>query len=300
MKMTFRNAMQRAGIETDDLLNADAKLHRVHIRGDRKGAKNGWYILYPDYPTAGAFGCFKRGITENWTDRGMNIDEQSRLILSSRIVSIWECRKSNAAAEREQGMKKALAEWSAATPANGKHSYLLKKQVAAYGIRYRYGKIMIPLQDSAGEISGIQYIDHSGNKWFCKGTVKSGHYFLIGVPKNIILIAEGYATSATIHEATGYAVAVAFDSGNLTSVGISLRATYPDATFIICADDDHASEGNPGLSKAIAAAQATAALIAKPVFKSPNIGTDFNDLYLSEGAAAVTRCIADACGGEYV
>ena len=38
-----------------------------------------------------------------------------------------------------------------------------------------------------------------------------------------LVICEGFATGASIHEATGHAVAVAFNAGNLQAVAVALR-----------------------------------------------------------------------------
>ena len=62
-------------------------------------------------------------------------------------------------------------------------------------------------------------------------------------------MAEGFATAATVHEATGSAVAVAFNANNLKPVAIALRAKFPSLEMVICADDDHLTEGNPGITK---------------------------------------------------
>ncbi|MGL6080639.1 toprim domain-containing protein [Methyloversatilis discipulorum] len=75
-----------------------------------------------------------------------------------------------------------------------------------------------------------------------------------------LCVAEGLATAATIHEATGWPVAVAFDAGNLETVARELRALHADAMLIVCADDDHATKGNPGRTKAEAAAAAVGVL----------------------------------------
>nr|MBP6718150.1 toprim domain-containing protein [Rhodoferax sp.] len=79
---------------------------------------------------------------------------------------------------------------------------------------------------------------------------------------------EGYATGASIHECTGHAVAVAFNAGNLEAVAVALRTKYPALKIIIAADDDHQTPGNPGITKAKAAAQTTGATLAVPVFKA--------------------------------
>ena len=50
---------------------------------------------------------------------------------------------------------------------------------------------------------------------------------MLGVPDGLILIAEGYATAASLHQATGHPVAVAFDAGSLAPVSAALRKLIP-------------------------------------------------------------------------
>ena len=115
-------------------------------------------------------------------------------------------------------------------------------------------------------------------------------------------IAEGYATGASIHEATGAAVAVAFHAGNLVPVARALRTKFPDLRLIVCADDDVNTPGNPGLAKANEAAQAVGALLAIPDFGGhrPDGATDFNDLHRQTGREAVRAAIARAMPVESV
>ena len=94
--------------------------------------------------------------------------------------------------------------------------------------------------------------------------------------------------AATVHQVTGYAVAVAFDAGNLLPVALNLHAVYPDHQFVMCSDDDRQVEGNPGLTKAMAAAQTVGGQVLWPRFSDPHSsGSDFNDLCLEEGANSV-------------
>ena len=111
-----------------------------------------------------------------------------------------------------------------------------------------------------------------------------------------LCIAEGYATGATIHEATNYPVAVAFNAGNLEPVARSLRTKFPTVNLILCADDDLLTDGNPGLTKATAAALAVGGKLAIPEFGTnrPEKATDFNDMAALYGGKAVERAIADA------
>lgn len=49
------------------------------------------------------------------------------------------------------------------------------------------------------------------------------------------------ATAASIHETTGHPAAVAFGARNLESVAFVLRAKFPSAMIVVCADDDAAT-----------------------------------------------------------
>jgi putative DNA primase/helicase len=89
-------------------------------------------------------------------------------------------------------------------------------------------------------------------------------FFMIGEPTQALCIAEGYATAASIHEATGHAAVVAFNAGNLLPVARALRGKFPDIKIVICADNDAQTSGNPGLTQAKAAAAAVGGFLANP------------------------------------
>ena len=132
-----------------------------------------------------------------------------------------------------------------------------------------------------------------GDKRFHSGGRIKGCYHAIGRPAGRIIVCEGYATGASLHEATGEAVAVAFNAGGLEAVALALRAKYPALQIVLAADDDHLTDGNPGLSKATAAAQAVGGLVAVPQFPAGrgDKDTDFNDLAALAGLDAVKACM---------
>ncbi len=144
--------------------------------------------------------------------------------------------------------------------------YLSAKNIKPYGIRQLGRLLLIPVRNINGVLHGLQFIMPDGTKRFKSGTAVTGCYHAIGKPNGRILIAEGYATGATLHEITGHAVACAFSAGNLKPVTVALREKYPDTVLVICADDDHFTEGNPGLTKATEAAKAIGGLLAIPRF----------------------------------
>jgi phage/plasmid primase-like uncharacterized protein len=63
---------------------------------------------------------------------------------------------------------------------------------------------------------------------------------------------EGFATAATLREATGLPVAVAFNDRNLETVAKGYRERYPYRALLLVGDNDHRKElelGPGGQSK---------------------------------------------------
>lgn len=290
IRSAFIVEMYKVGIETKDQLIADGRLHRFNVCGDRKGTKNGWYILYPDFPTIGVFGCWKRHIRYKWQpykDGSLIIADLRKL--HNRIQSIKEQCASEYKSEHGALLESA-AIWQNAKSASNRHGYLVRKGVQSHGLRYHRGALLIPVTDPYGNFHGMQRIWPNGDKRIRKGTIVSGNYYMIGIPTNAtLLICESYSTGATLHEVSGLAVIVTFGSGNLRSAAEVVRAAWPSFRMIICADDDHNQPGNPGMSAAVEAAATINAEILIPVFSS-NRGTDdtdFNDMLRIDGASAV-------------
>ena len=174
-------------------------------------------------------------------------------------------------------------------------TYLTAKGVNAFGVRFRGdGTMLVPVRGPGGQWRGLQTITPKGSKKFVRGTQKAGSWHLIGEPADVILIAEGYATAASLHMATGHPVAVAFDAGNLKSVSQALRLLYRTARLVLCADDDRDTQDrtgkNTGIDAAREAAKAVQGFLAIPE-GLPEGGGDFNDLHLASGLEAVRRCI---------
>ncbi|MBC7501456.1 MAG: DUF3987 domain-containing protein [Herminiimonas sp.] len=210
------------------------------------------------------------------------------------------------AADQQAVAQRASVIWDAAAAANADHPYLAHKGVQAHGLKVYSGglqidgmscdgALVVPLRVS-GIIQTLQFIGADGVKRFLPGGAKKGAYYAIGKPQGTLCIVEGFATGASIHEATGHAVAVAVDAGNLQLVAQALRAKKPELSIILCADNDRfTATGNTGIRSATEAAQAVSGLLAVPQFQS-DVGTptDFNDLHKIEGMAAVKASIDSA------
>jgi putative DNA primase/helicase len=91
-------------------------------------------------------------------------------------------------------------------------------------------------------------------------------------------------------------VAVAFHAGNLAAVAKALRERHPQASIVVCADDDRDTPGNPGLTHAQQAAWAVGGLLATPASGPyrPAGASDFNDLHRHRGLSAVPAAVRAA------
>lgn len=264
----FRNAMAQARLTMlkGDLV-ADGVLHRYQVEGDKAGSKNGWYVLHADAQIFGAFGSWKTGQSETWSPSSTDaMTEPERKALAARIAAAKLARDAEQAAVQTSARIRAHGLWEKAKPADGGHAYLVKKGVPAYGLKVLRQQLVVPMRDVDGTLHSLQFIGADGRKTFLTGGRKRGCYHAIGRPVAALCICEGYATGATIYQATGNATAVAFDAGNLQPVAKALRQKFPRLTLVIAADNDTETPGNPGLTAAQAAAQAVGAVLAVPSF----------------------------------
>lgn len=150
---------------------------------------------------------------------------------------------------------------------------------------------MVPGYDESGKLCTVQYINWNGQKRFEADSQKKSAFNEIAGDSEKIIIAEGYSTAASIHEATGYTVVVAFDAGNLIHVVKIFRKMYLDSEIIIAADNDQwkTETGNTGVESAKTAAIEINAKVAIPSFKNAETKpTDFNDLAALEGLEIVS------------
>lgn len=295
--------LRGAGLLVDDGL-VFGRIERCHVEG-RKG-KCGWYALHVvrgrdgDEIIVGSFGVWQG--PDNGAQRIELGDRQAlgpaeREALKKRYAE--DRRRADQLRQRlaQKAAQTAARVWAKYSP-SGESAYLRAKGVAGHGVRYTSaGSVVIPVMNAAGVIQGLQIVRDKATarkqrkpekQFWPQGMSKQGHFHLIGVPRDLILVAEGYATAATLHEATQLPVAVAFDCGNLAAVGRALRKRYKTAKLIFCADDDSWTPGNPGVSHAQAAALETGGSWLAPPWPDPEAReaaaaagdrwTDFNDL----------------------
>ncbi|MDO3547177.1 VapE domain-containing protein [Ralstonia pseudosolanacearum] len=270
---------------------------------------------------------FKVAREHGYSDRTpyKSLDPQEK----ARRDSARQAERERQAAEDYARHAKAAARaqriWNEAEPANG-HGYLRRKGVQAHDLKVgRWEKfdsetgevrvvseeaLLVPIRDAAKRIHSLQAIFPSNDNWlgrdrdYLTGGAKEGNFFTIGKPltvdgKKIIAICTGYATSASVHEASGHAVVVAFDDSNLLAVAEVIRERYPDADIIVFSDRDAEALGESGGTRAaLKAALATNARVVVPEWTGRK-GRDANDIHLDgfawRGTTYPGKDIVNAC-----
>ena len=308
----FQSAIAATGMTPPDAIHADGCIHRWNGTDKRGNTRNSWYCLHGDGTPAGIFGDWATGLQSNWCAKSDHDQtEAERHAMRDRIKAAQRQRDAERDRLHADAASRALAIWTAAAPAGahdclngnsiemqnkgeqaGAHDYLRRKSIKPHGTRTDGHSLFVPMRDTAGLLHSLQTIAPDGGKRFMPGGKVKGCYHAIGKPAGSVTVCEGFATGASIHEATGGAVAVAFNAGNLSAVALALRVKYPGLTITIAADDDWHTSGNPGLTAAKQAAVDVGGKLAVPDFTGLVRGakdTDFNDmarLIREQGAAS--------------
>jgi putative DNA primase/helicase len=255
---------------------------------------------------------------------GFKFDEDpkpAKRATPAELAAQAKARREAAQTEREQARAKheaaasqALKLWDQAKD-EGRAPYLVRKGIKGHGVRYaKGGVLLVPMRDAEGRLWNVQACyperlkdrktgEPGTDKLYRagEGGRKSGLWHMLGSVQTplhpgalVLLIAEGYATGASLHEATGHPVAVAFDAGNLLHVAKEQRRLCPGALIVVCADDDRPTEAktgkNPGKAGAMRAAEQVGGVMALPD-ALPEGGKDFNDMHAHAGLDAVRSCV---------
>jgi putative DNA primase/helicase len=261
-RVEFAAAMANVGIicTEPDRIAGDGTLTRFNVEGDRPGTRNGWAVLHLAPVPAGAFGNWRIGASGTWRSGSGRASRGERARLDRAVADARAEQHRARQAAQDAARARAGELWAKGTPVDSAHAYLLRKGVTPSGVRQLGELLMVPMRDAEGVLWSVQFIGPDGQKRFLKSGRKLGLYFSLGGPVlGHMAIAEGLATAASIHAATGWPTACAFDAGNLEPVAVALRAKYPTTDMVVAADGDAV-----GIAKATAAALRIDGRVALP------------------------------------
>lgn len=295
----FRSAIIAEGLIPPEIIRADGKLHKFSTNG-KKNDRAGWYVLRDDTIPSGSFGDFRTSVHKAWrADIGRPLSRTEETDYRARMGVIRRLRETEEIKSKAEARERASRIWAESDVCT-QHPYLARKRINANGGRLHRGSLVIPIMAGDG-LHSLQLIKANGEKRFLSGGRVAGCYYIIGnlnattEGAATLCIAEGFATAASIFEATGLPTVVAFNAGNMGSVAKAMRDRFPAFSIILCADDDVNTPSNPGLTSATEAALSVGGLLAVPNFGAnrPDKVTDFNDMSILFGPDAVRKLILD-------
>ncbi|MDO9269404.1 MAG: toprim domain-containing protein [Methylobacter sp.] len=275
---------------------ADGRFHVADLTDDHRGKNDGRIKIFSDRQGGIVWNHKSNEQQTFFVNNNRESREAIPPVERERIQREQQRRQVEQQARQDKAARRARAIWQDAKPAPEDHPYLIRKQIkphcARVGIWKRtvqddQGKhhlliienaLLLPMFDQNGAIRSLQAIfpeKHpilNRDKDFMPGGGVAGLFGWIGPITDMVLIAEGFATAATLYEECGYRVYFAFTANNLMAVGRIVREKRPDAGIVFCADNDTQTPGNPGLTKATEAAIAVRGSLAEPT-----IHGDFND-----------------------
>ena len=295
----FIAAMTAAGIApVEPITNAltDGKLVRFRAHGDKPGRRNAWAVLHLDRTPAGCFGHYRLGIHATWrSGETRDLSRAERKAIAQRIHETEAQRR----AEIWEARERAVEIWQGTSRPSADHPYLARKRLRRFGVRQAGADLIVPMVDCDLRLWNVQRIGRDGFKRFTKGGRTAGLFAPMGVflidgrpNEGPLVIAEGWATAAAIHEATGFGVAAAMSAKNLMAVAMNLRRQFPQREIIIAADNDAHLEGNIGIDSAREGAGRIGAVVAIPFAvgdqnTSEGLGIDFADIPRDHAAALI-------------
>ena len=163
------------------------------------------------------------------------------------------------------------------------HPYLQRKKVQIHNASVNGSDLSIPIIDAKGKRVGVQFIDEDGKKKFSYQMPVVGNFSVIGGPiKEFAYICEGWATAASVHEATGKPAVFALNAGNIPAVCEALKNAKPNAELIIAADNDEA--GKKACEKAFE-------LYGIEHIMPEHEGNDWNDIWIVRGPDATRKLL---------
>ena len=307
--------MRESGIypikDKDTRLIIDGQIHRYSIEGDKNGEKTGAYVIYTDGWPAGYFQNWRTGFKGNWKFNSQNITPNDYFQSpeyknrQKELEALQRQRDEEAKKRKSEASERARILFDETEEAT-EHPYLKRKGVKAHGVHYRKDtkQLIIPLKNVDGNFLSIQSIDEDGNKRFFFDAPLEGAFFGFDLeklkenPNTPVMLGEGFATMAKLHETTGYPAVAAMTCGSLMQVAHDLKKKYR-CNIIITADNDLKTQAktgkNPGLNAANKVKDKGLAVeVLEPPFKVDDAGSDWDDYIMRYGAddPAVKRLIA--------
>lgn len=293
----FASFVRSLGMVAPESVREGGKVTRFNPDNGRIDAsKAGWLVQFQDM-RGGIVGSFADGSEHVWQAEGAQFTEEERRAFAIESSK----RKEQAEREKVESQKAAAAlavnKYDKAVTVDGSiNGYLLRKYLGHYCVKADNGQALIlPIRDLVnGQIASLQFINLDGSKPFKKGGRLQGCGLILmsadttqkHTVKDLagharVALCEGFATGASVRDALGCPVVVAFAANRLEDAARQVRYHNHDIEIVFCADNDTGKSVNTGANYAAAAAASVGGIVA--LASGVDGRTDFNDDFIFAG-----------------
>ncbi|WP_166257676.1 toprim domain-containing protein [Marinobacter salicampi] len=281
----FLDAIRATGLNPPPHIKS-GRIYRFPGLGKSRTNRAGWCRL-SECGFFGSFGDWSAGFKETWRAHSEPmLPPRQRKKITEKIHRERLAELENKRRLQHHAALLARDIWSTATTEVPYFPYLIAKGIGQHNAKVYRHTLVLPITDLSGSITSLQFIAADGSKRLLAQGRKHGCFIPVAGRLDTgktVVICEGWATGCTLAEhKPGLTVIAGIDAGNLAPVALGIKKLYPETRLIIAGDDDRLTTGNPGVTKAKAAAIASGALLALPEWPeaAPDHLTDFNDLAL--------------------
>ena len=273
------------------------KVHRLATI-NKPNKKNGWVRLLDNSCSYGDWS----GDIENgwfWLNYIEPMTAEQRQEYAKKRAEREELQRKIDEQDRVERMQR-VAEGFAGTRQAKQHDYLKRKQINMRGdFRFDWqDRLVVPIHNIMGQLTGYQYIDSQGIKLFKSGSLPIGGFYKF-MPDNcslkdldLIFVCEGMATAASVYQAlnehldaVNYGVIATFSDGNVKHIVNSIRQHVGKKAMVGIMDNDKAG------------IKAFSDINIKKFIVHFLEGSDANDVYCNFGADALAELILTELNG---
>lgn len=257
---------------------------------DKPHKQNGWlrFVELDNGYYYGSFGNWRESEDghswKSWTEQSMTQQERDRL---KQKINARKNQEQKEAISEQQEKSEKLSAYFHGLPQALDHPYKEKKRINLYGdvrIDQKENCLVIPLQSIDGNLVGVQriYEDKKRTLGVIDRTPIRPFAVLPAENNDKIYIVEGFATAASVREATGCTTIAAITARRLKVIGETIRSQFKKSELIFVADNDlDNAKGNIGVKCARDAALAVNGTVIIPDVNGEPL--DANDVAVKFG-----------------
>ena len=212
--------------------------------------------------------------------KGYTLDADQKIALYDKAKEHVEKRDDDLKATYDKTAKRLKSQVKRFDTPKEQTPYMKAKEIQLHPGVYQNGNsTCIPLYNNNGEMRSMAYVQEDSTTRFAKNSDKQGCFHIIGGQEAmkkapVAIIANDYATAASISESVGQPVMACMGKDNIVETAKEFRTANPDVPIIIAADRKAELEASR-------AAALIGAAVVLPKVADQNLANEvntFNDL----------------------